>query len=67
MIHLFAATGLTEGNSCADEDEFITTEKYPVGRLLDMVLEGKITDAKSIIGIFLADRIVSGKIAVPYK
>jgi ADP-ribose pyrophosphatase len=67
VIHLFAATGLTEGNSCADEDEFITTEKYPVGRLLDMVLEGKITDAKSIIGIFLADRIVSGKIAVPYK
>ena len=67
VLHLFAATGLKEGDSCADEDEFITTEKYHVDELLGMVLEGKITDAKSIIGIFLADKIVSGKINIPYK
>ena len=58
VIHLFAATGLKEGDSCADEDEFITTEKYSVAELIDMVLKGKITDAKSMIGILLADRII---------
>ena len=67
VIHLFAATGLKEGDSCADEDEFITTEKYSVAELIDMVLKGKITDAKSMIGILLADRIISGKIDIPYK
>jgi ADP-ribose pyrophosphatase len=67
VLHLFAATQLHEGESCADEDEFISTEKYSVEQLLDMILEGKITDAKSIIGIFLADRIIRGKIDVKYK
>ena len=67
VIHRFAATGLKEGDSCADEDEFITTEKYSVAELIDMVLKGKITDAKSMIGILLADRIISGKIDIPYK
>ena len=32
-----------------------------------MVLDGKITDAKSIIGIFLADKIISGTINIDYK
>ncbi len=67
VLHLFAATDLKEGESCADEDEFISTEKYTVEQLLDMILEGKITDAKSIIGIFLADKIISGKINIDYR
>ncbi|NLH96431.1 MAG: NUDIX hydrolase [Clostridiaceae bacterium] len=67
VLHLYAATGLKEGDSCADEDEFITTEKYHIDELLSMVLEGKITDAKSIIGIFLADKIVSGRIGIRHR
>lgn len=67
VLHLYAAVGLHEGESCADEDEFISTEKYSVVELIDMVLTGKITDAKSIIGIFLADKIISGKIDIQYK
>lgn len=67
VLHLYVATGLSEGDSCTDEDEFISTEKYPVSELLGMVLEGEITDAKSIIGIFLADKIIGGKIDVRYK
>jgi len=64
ILHLYAATDLCEGESCADEDEFISTEKYTVEQLEDMVLRGEITDAKSIIGIFLADKIISKKIKI---
>lgn len=67
ILHLYAAVGLQEGDACADDDEFIFTEKYKVEELINMVLDGKITDAKSIIGIFLADRIISGTINVDYK
>lgn len=67
ILHLYAATGLSEGESCADTDEFISTEKFAVTQLEDMVLNGEITDAKSIIGIFLADKIISGKINIEYK
>lgn len=62
VIHLYVATGLTEGDSCTDADEFLSTEKLPVGTLVDMVLKGEITDAKSIIGILLADRVIKGEI-----
>jgi ADP-ribose pyrophosphatase len=67
ILHLYAAVGLQEGDACADEDEFISTEKYKVDELIRMVLDGKITDAKSIIGIFLADKIISGTINIDYK
>ena len=67
ILHLYAATGLNEGESCADEDEFISTEKYTAAQLEDMILKGEITDAKSIIGILLADKIISGKMNIGYK
>jgi len=67
VLHLYAATGLKEGQSCADADEFISTEKFTIAQLTDMILKGEITDAKSIIGILLADKIVDGKINIKYK
>lgn len=67
VLHLYVATGLSEGDSCADEDEFISTEKYTADELFDLVLKGEITDAKTIIGILLADKIISGKINITYK
>ena len=67
ILHIYAATGLMEGESCADSDEFISTEKYSVGQLTDMVLKGEITDAKSIIGILMADKIINGKLDIQYR
>lgn len=58
ILHIYLATGLEEGEQCADEDEFITSEKIPVNELVNMVMSGEITDAKSIIGILMADRII---------
>ncbi len=67
VLHIYAATHLSEGDSCADEDEFISSEKYTVQQLLYMILEGKITDAKSIIGVFIAEKIINGNINISYK
>ena len=67
VLHLYVATGLSEGESCADEDEFISTEKYAVAELEDLILKGEITDAKTIIGILYADKIINGKLDFKYK
>lgn len=64
VLHLYVATGLNEGEACTDEDEFISTEKIPVKKLVDMVLSGEITDAKTIIGIFIAEKIIRGDINI---
>ncbi|MCX7708823.1 MAG: NUDIX hydrolase [Clostridia bacterium] len=64
VIHMYVATGLTEGESCADEDEFISAEKIAVPELIKMVLNHEITDAKSIIGILIADKVIKGEIKV---
>lgn len=62
VLHLYAATELTEGESNADEDEFLSVEKIPIGKLLQMIFSGEITDAKSIIGILIAEKIIKGEL-----
>lgn len=64
VLHLYAALNLFEGDSCADADEFISTERYSVPQLLDMILDGRITDAKTIIGVFLAEKIINGQLKI---
>lgn len=61
VLHLYLATELELGESCADEDEFITSEKYKLEKLLDLIYNHEITDAKSIIGIFSAERYLNNK------
>ena len=61
VLHMFVATDLVEKNAHPDEDEFISCRKYDISELISMVEKGEITDAKTIIGIFLADRIIKGE------
>lgn len=61
VLHLYVATQLSESISCPDEDEFISCRKYSIPECISMVHNGQITDAKTIIGIFLADRIRKGE------
>lgn len=61
VLHLYLATGLEIGEACADEDEFITSKKYKLEQLIEMIYNHEITDAKSIIGIMSAERYISGK------
>lgn len=61
VIHMYIATGLTQGEACTDEDEFLDVEKMHVSKLVNMILEHKITDAKTIIGVLLAERQIREK------
>lgn len=57
VLHMYVATKLMQEAPCADEDEFISSEKIPIEKLVKMVFEHEITDAKSIIGILIADKL----------
>ena len=48
-LHLYVATGLTRGEDCPDEDEFLNVKKFPFSVAYEMVEQGKINDAKTFI------------------
>lgn len=47
IIWMFAATGLTFGEQCPDEDEFLSVERIPLQKAVEMILNGEIKDAKT--------------------
>ena len=51
IIHVFYAAGLKEGKQNLDPGEFLTVQKIPIDKAVEMVLEGKIPDAKTQLGI----------------
>lgn len=53
-IHLFMATGLTQGETGHEADEFLTVETLPISRALEMIRDGVIQDAKTALGILYA-------------
>ena len=54
-VHLFKATELQEGNKNTDHDELIELSFLSVSEILKMIEDGKIKDAKTIIGILFVD------------
>ena len=57
LIHIYMATGLTFGKSSPDDDEFINVDLVEVSELVDAVLDGRIEDAKTVVGALLCDAI----------
>ena len=51
-LYLYIADELEQGKQHFDEDEFIEVEKYTLQQALDMVRDGKIKDAKTILLLF---------------
>jgi len=51
---LYLATDLTETQQRLDEDEMIKVLRLPIERALQMISDGEIEDAKTIIGLLLA-------------
>lgn len=47
VIYMYLATHLTFGEQCPDEDEFLDLVRLPLEQAVDMVLDGKICDAKT--------------------
>ena len=51
------ATQLEFDQACPDEDEFINVDLVPLTELIDAVLDGKIEDAKTVVGALACDAI----------
>ena len=57
LIHIYMATGLTFAKSSPNDDEFINVDLVEVSELVDAVLDGRIEDAKTVVGALLCDAI----------
>ncbi|MFH1212667.1 MAG: NUDIX hydrolase [Candidatus Neomarinimicrobiota bacterium] len=57
-LYLFWATELEKCSATPDEDELIETVSLDIADALDLVYQGKITDAKTVIGLFWAEKII---------
>ena len=57
LIHLYMATGLEFAESDPDADEFINVDLVPLPELIDAVLDGRIEDAKTVVGALICDSV----------
>lgn len=51
QIHLYLATGITVGGTRHEADEFIEVATRPLSTALEMIRDGEIVDAKSIVAL----------------
>lgn len=57
LIHIYMATGLTLAESSPDADEFINVDLVDLSELVDAVLDGRIEDAKTVVGALICDAV----------
>ena len=57
LIHVYMATGLSFAKSDPDADEFINVDLVPLPELIDAVLDGRIEDAKTVVGALICDAV----------
>jgi len=60
-LYIYLAKGLRAGNDHPDAEEFIETFSATLPQLLAWAKEGRITDAKTIIGAFWLEKIRTGE------
>ncbi len=58
VIHVYLARGLAFKKQCLDSDEFLDVEKIPLSDAVNLVMDGKIKDAKTQIAVLKASRIL---------
>ena len=54
VIHLYLMTELTPGAQKLDDDEALDVEKMPFEEVYEMAAQGKLPDAKTVAGLFMA-------------
>ena len=57
VIHVYMATGLTFTSSNPDDDEFINVDLVELTELVDAVLDGRVEDAKTVVGALACDAV----------
>ena len=59
VLYLFLASELTDVDSQQQEDEIIEINWLPFAQAVEMAASGEICDAKSVMGLFRAHRLLS--------
>ena len=54
VLHLYLATGLVRGQQHLDAGEFLDVERHSLDELVDMAMEGSLTDAKTVAAVLKA-------------
>jgi ADP-ribose pyrophosphatase len=52
IVHLFAATGISQGDAQPEADEEIELLRLPLAEALQMAADGRISDAKTLAALF---------------
>lgn len=60
-IEMFLARGLTHQAASPDDGEHLEVFRLPLATALEWVREGRITDSKTVAGLFWAERIARGE------
>ena len=58
IIHIYAATGLSEGVSATESDEILDLVPMPLSQAIRMIEQGELVDGKSMVALLLASRIM---------
>ncbi|GJM82642.1 hypothetical protein HMSSN139_51380 [Paenibacillus sp. HMSSN-139] len=53
IIHLYLAEQLSAGEMSPDEDEFLEVREATLEEALDLIAEGRIADAKTIMAVYI--------------
>lgn len=57
-VYIYYADNLIKSHQKFDEDEFIELESYELDELISMIMDGKITDGKTIAGLFAIKQVL---------
>ena len=52
-IHIYLAEGLTAGEDCPDEDEFINAVRMPLSEAVDKIYDNTIIDGKTVTALLM--------------
>ena len=66
-IEIYLAQGLKHEGAKLDEEEFLEVFTLPLATALAWVREGKITDSKTVAGLFWAEKVLGGEWAERLK
>ena len=61
VIHIYLARGLSSGEHNRDEDEALQLFEASLEQCLKMIQNGELTDGKTIVALFRAEKFLSGE------
>lgn len=64
-IEIFLARGLSHVGHALDDGEFLEVHELDLGEAIDAVRDGRLTDGKSVAGLFWAERVLEGHWPLP--